>query len=287
MKKVAVVQMCSGDNPYENLDLVNSFVLEAASMGAELICFPENVFYRGPKAKNGWSREEIILNFSETGDLLATNEFSKALLDCMGEWPIAVSLGSVLQKSETDALPYNSHYYFSPKHGHTLYQKIHLFQFSGETAFYKESRDYLAGKNLCTAFLGKEKIGISICFDLRFPEMFRRLTLDRGCTSLLIPAAFALETGKVHWHSLLKARAIENQCAVFASAQSGSHVDSRGQACKCYGHALAINHWGEILWEGPTDGDAMGIVDWDTEGQQKMRERLPVLTDARLWNDAE
>ncbi|NCN40063.1 hypothetical protein GW916_02310 [bacterium] len=284
-KKVAIVQMCSSDNPYENLALVNDFVQEATDQGAELVCFPENVLYRGPKAKKGWSREEITLKI-QRGQVEPTHEFSLELIKSIESWTIDVSLGSVLECGGADHI-FNTHLYCtpqsSPQGGIKAYQKIHLFRFEGKDVMYKEAKDFNSGTKLVTAKLGAESIGLSICFDLRFPELFRKMSLDEGCSALLIPSAFAQETGEVHWHSLLRARAIENQCMVFASAQWGSHVDSRGQSCLCFGKALAVDPWGTILWEGPAIGDAMGVVEWDVQWQAKLRSRLPVLEDAQAW----
>ncbi len=280
--KIAIVQMCSSANPFENLNLVHSYILEAQEHGASLICFPENVFYRGPKKAQGWEREEIMLRI-HNGKILPDREFAIELLECMSEWKISVSLGSVLEAGEEKNQTFNTHLFFTPKKDLIRYQKIHLFRFHGQSVVYEEGKDFHPGSSVEWAELGTEKIGLGICFDLRFPELFRKLVFDHGCSALLVPSAFAVETGMAHWHSLLRARAIENQCAVFAAAQVGSHIDSKGQLCHCFGHSLAIDPWGEILWEGPKEGDAMGIIHWGLEKQRDLRRRLPVLEDARLW----
>jgi predicted amidohydrolase len=285
MKKlrVALVQMCSGDNPFENLALVNDFVQEACEQGADLVCFPENVFYRGPKKREGFDRTELFLSLSDNHRLELNSDFSKALYELMQNWPIAVSLGSVLELSEDPQMPYNSHFFVYPKGEKILsYRKIHLFEFHGNEAFYNESRDIRPGSQTLGVEWKGVNIGLSICFDLRFPELFRELALRRASQVFLIPAAFASETGRAHWHTLLRARAIENQVYVLASAQWGPHLDSKMQSCSCYGHALAYSPWGDSLAEAPERGDFLLCVDLDLQAQKGLRERLPALKSAKL-----
>jgi len=281
--KIAMVQMCSSDDPFENLLLVNDFVLEAQSQGASLVCFPENVFYRGPKKKEGFDRSHLYLSLDEKGQLETSSEFSRALKTFAESWQIAVSLGSVLELREDPEMPYNSHFFVYPKGEKILsYRKVHLFKFHGSETLYEESRDIHPGESVLSVDLNGLKVGLSICFDLRFPELFRKLVLLDGAQLLLIPAAFAAETGRAHWHTLLRARSIENQSYVVASAQWGKHHDSRMQSCECYGHAVSYGPWGESLAELPEQGDALVCVSLDLSAQSKLRERLPALSSAKL-----
>lgn len=285
--KVAIVQMCSGRDPFENLLLVNDFVLEATERGAELVCFPENVFYRGPKACEVFDRSDICLDFSERGELLKTHEFSQALSEMMAGWSVAVSLGSLLEKHGAGSHPYNSHLLAHPLGASTtVYRKQHLFAFKGRQAHYDESKDISPGDFVRTVDVGDVRVGLSICFDLRFPELFREMVLGQGAQVLLVPAAFARETGEAHWHTLLRARAIENQSFVVASGQSGNHTDSRGQLCECYGNSLIYGPWGELVAELPGDEEGLLVADLDVEALLELRERLPALAGARYWRNS-
>lgn len=281
--KIAFVQMCSGADPFENLLMVNDFVNEAHASGAELVCFPENVFYRGPKKTPQFDRLDICLSLNSKAQLEESNEFSKQLLEFAKEWPVGVSLGSVLELREDPLLPYNSHFFIYPFAERIVsYQKIHLFKFNGKDIFYEESKDVFPGTEIKSVEYSSLKIGLSICFDLRFPELFRHLVLKEGANILLVPAAFAWETGKDHWHALLRARAIENQAYVVAAAQWGEHVDSRGQRCVCFGEAVAYGPWGEVLFQASDKGDAVSYLIVDKDSQNHLRQRLPALSSAQL-----
>lgn len=283
--KIACVQMRSTEDPYENLLLVDAFVKEAERQGVDLVCFPENVFYRGPKRREGWTREEIFLSF-EGGNVVSSPEshqdFAQSFAELSQNWRVGVSLGSVIEKSDAE-LPYNTHVFWDPDQASfQLYRKIHLFHFDGETASYAESRDFEAGDQRRMVNFRGFRIGLSICFDLRFPELFREYAIEDEAQVLLIPSAFASETGKQHWHSLLKARAIENQCHVVASAQWGTHLDSRSQNCECYGHGLVVGPWGESLADLGAEGDRWEIIELAPEALRGLRKRLPVLSSARF-----
>jgi nitrilase len=283
--KVALVQMCSGADPMENLLTVDAFVQEAMEREADLVCFPENVFYRGPKISDTFDRKDICLSFARDGRLKTENEFSRALAEIMEGWKTAVSLGSTLECRGGEEHPYNAHV-LRDKHGKiTVYRKQHLFAFKGRHAHYEEARDISPGDTVeCAEIIGV-KTGLSICFDLRFPELFREMVLGRGAQVLLIPAAFAQETGEAHWHTLLRARAIESQAFVVASGQFGFHQDSRGQNCQCYGNSLIYGPWGETVAELPGSEEGLLVAELDLKAQEELRERLPALKGARYWQN--
>ena len=283
--KIGLVQMCSSADPMENLLVVDAFVKEATDRGADLVCFPENVFYRGPKVSEAFDRKEISLSFENGNKLNTDREFSKALSEIMEGWTIAVSLGSVLECRGDVNHPYNSHVLRTKDGQLTVYRKQHLFAFKGRDAQYEEARDISPGDNVECVDVGGVKVGLSICFDVRFPELFREMVLGRGAQVLLIPAAFAQETGEAHWHTLLRARAIESQSFVVASGQFGFHQDSRGQNCQCYGNSLVYGPWGEMLAELPGAEEGLLVADLDMRAQTELRERLPALKSARYWQN--
>lgn len=283
--KIGLVQMCSGADPMENLLVVDAFVKEAADRGADLVCFPENVFYRGPKKSETFDRKDVCLSFDESCTLKQSNEFSRALGELMSGWNIAVSLGSTLECRGDEAHPYNTHVLREANGKITVYRKQHLFAFQGRDVQYEESKDISHGDTVHCVDIGGVKVGMSICYDLRFPELFREMVLGRGAQVLLIPAAFAQETGEAHWHTLLRARAIENQSFVVASGQFGCHTDSRGQLCRCFGNSLIYGPWGELVAELAGSEEGILVADLDFEAQNELRQRLPALAGARYWQN--
>jgi len=283
--KIGLVQMCSGTDPMENLLVVDAFVKEAADRGADLVCFPENVFYRGPKKSESFDRREICLSFDENGQLVGTTDFSRALAEIMSDWRVAVSLGSTLECRGDVEHPYNAHLLRLADGRVVVYRKQHLFAFRGRQVHYEEARDISPGDGVRCESIRGVKIGLSICYDLRFPELFREMVLGRGAQVLLIPAAFARETGEAHWHTLLRARAIENQAFVVASGQFGCHTDSRGQVCECYGNSVIYGPWGECVAELAGSEEGLLVADLDFEAQKELREKLPALKGARYWEN--
>lgn len=283
--RVGVVQFQSSDDPWANLLAVQSFVEEAVSQKCDLVCFPENIFFRGSK-KN--LTDEFVLRL--TPESMAHSQtmgpqiiephsdFSFTLKSFAESWPIHVSLGSVLQKSADPHRPYNSHWAVLPEGAGVLsYHKIHLFEFEAGPISYKESDTISPGMHTATVDVRGWRFGLSICYDLRFPELYRALVLDKGAEALLMPAAFTRETGEVHWHALLKARAIENLSYVIAPAQWGGHCNDRGQQLFCYGEAVVYGPWGELICRAAGEGDGFLTVDLDKAYLQKRREQLPSL----------
>ena len=284
--KIGLVQMCSTDDPMENLLTVDAYVREATERGADLVCFPENVFYRGPKKSATFDRKDICLSFGDGGELNLDREFATALSEFMASWKIAVSLGSTLECRGDVAHPYNAHLLRKANGEIIVYRKQHLFAFRGKSANYEESKDISPGDRVHCEEIAGVKVGLSICFDVRFPELFREMVLGRGAKVLLIPAAFAQETGEAHWHTLLRARAIENQAFVVASGQFGTHTDSRGQVCQCYGNSIVYGPWGETVAELADSEEGILVAELDLEAQKELQERLPALPNARYWQNS-
>lgn len=279
--RVAVAQTRSTENIWENLSLVQAFTEEAHSLGAELVCFPENILFRGRKSLLS---SEGILARSAGGEIeTGASSFARELGDWLRSLKIALSLGSVLELDRLSSKPFNSHWIFRPNAPLISYHKIHLFSFRQGDVVYQESTDVSSGERECTAEIHDFRAGLSVCYDLRFPELYRRMVLNHGANLLMVPAAFTFETGRAHWHTLLRARAIESLSYVVASAQWGSHFNEKGQELKCYGHSLIVDPWGEILAEGPEEGDALLVADLDMNRVTQVRKQLPALDDVKLW----
>jgi predicted amidohydrolase len=274
--KVGIAQVCSGSDADANLAMVSDFVAKANAAHCDLICFPENVFYRGPKKT---LNPEVIFSIGSS-ELVGDSTFSKKVAELIHSSKAAISFGSVLQKSSDVARPYNSHLFIDRAKKVTAYQKIHLFCFSGTAANYDESLTMSFGERPQTVEFENFTIGLSICYDLRFPELFRDLAINGAADVLLVPAAFTLETGRAHWHTLLRARAIENLSYVIAAGQWGEHTNDEGKRLACYGHSLAYTPWGDLLGEAAETGDDLVIVNLERAEIEKRRKQLPIFESA-------
>ncbi|MEM7651180.1 MAG: carbon-nitrogen hydrolase family protein [Pseudomonadota bacterium] len=264
--KAACIQICSGPDINDNLKAADTLIREAAAKGAQLIATPENTDQIRRYAKG---------RFETSGDMethVAISHFSK-LAEELG---IYLLIGSIGVKAETQKL-LNRSILFSPK-GQIIqtYDKIHMFDVTlSRSEFYKESNDIEAGEAAVIAEIDDVKLGMGICYDLRFPHLWRDLAKN-GAQILSAPAAFTVPTGKAHWEVLLRARAIETGCFVIAPAQTGEHEGSR----KTFGHSMIISPWGEILAEM---GSEIGIIvaDLDLNEVDKAHSAIPALTHDR------
>jgi deaminated glutathione amidase len=237
--KVACVQLRSGDDVMQNVQFAAHIIRAAHKDGAQFIATPENTDLM---AQDGGSKLEKT--FSEK-DAPALPQFC-ALAEELGIWLLVGSLAIKVSADKTA----NRSYLIGPNgRVDARYDKIHLFDVnlpSGET--YRESNTVEPGAEAVTASLPWGRVGLSVCYDLRFPQLYRALA-KAGAEILTVPSAFTETTGKAHWHVLLRARAIENTCFVVAPAQAGIHANGR----KTYGHSLIVSPWGDILAEGGTD----------------------------------
>lgn len=278
--KIAIAQLRSTEDHWENLALVESLSEEAEREGASLICFPENVLYRGRRNKIS---SDVILKLQSNGHIeTSASAFAREVYDLQNRSKITISLGSVLEDSGDRARPFNSHWILRPNKAVLAYQKIHLFSFYQDDVVYRESDQIKGGRDILSFDLDGGTVGLSICYDLRFPELYRVMSLDRGVNIILVPSAFTMETGRAHWHTLLRARAIENLSYVIAAAQWGSHLNEKDQQLWCYGHSLAYDPWGEPLAEGPEQGDSLQFIHFDNSRVSTLRKRLPALQDRVL-----
>jgi predicted amidohydrolase len=266
---VACVQLCSGDDVAANVRAASALIRDAHAQGARFIATPENTTLMAP---DGGAKLES--SHTESGDP-ALPAFA-ALAQELGVWLLIGSLAIKVSPTHTA----NRSFLIGPD-GAILarYDKIHLFDVdlpSGET--YRESNTVAAGDEAVVASLAWGRIGLSICYDLRFPHLYRTLA-KAGAEILAVPSAFTETTGTAHWHVLLRARAIENGCFVMAPAQGGDHANGR----KTYGHSLIIGPWGDILAEG---GRQPGVVmaEIDLAEVAKVRGRLPSLMHDRPYH---
>lgn len=278
--RIAAVQMCSTEDTAANLARAAELVTDAAAAGANLIGLPENFAYLGSAQDHKLGIAETLtapglVPSGATGDGPVLSAMRRLARDT-GAWLL---LGGFPEKvAETPGKLANTSVLLDPEGTiQARYRKLHLFdvEVPGGQRFC-ESDAVVAGSGPVVAQTPWGGLGLSICYDLRFPELFRDL-VQKGARILSVPAAFTRETGKDHWHVLLRARAIENLAYVFAPAQWGFHGGKRTS----YGHAVVIDPWGVILAEcGERDGFALAPI--DLEYQDNVRRTLPCLNHRRL-----
>ena len=266
--RVAVVQMRSTDDLPGNLAAARDFVAEAAAAGAEWVALPESFAYL--------RREGNPFPCAQGLD----GEIVRSLCEVAREHRIWLLGGSFPEALPGDERVYNTSVMISPEgEVEAVYRKIHLFDVDlsdrGEGRF-RESASIAAGEDVVVARAPFGGVGLTICYDLRFPELYRALSAQE-VRFLAVPSAFARETGKDHWEVLLRARAIENQCFVLAPAQWGQHSADRSS----YGRALIIDPWGLVLAVAP-DRPCVILADCDLEQQDRIRAALPALKHRRL-----
>ncbi len=265
---VAAIQLNSTPDMAGNLARAREFVIQAKGLGAELVALPEHFAYLGPEDQNPPSAQPL------QGPLV--REFG-ALARELG---IYLLLGSFPEITAPDSPPHNTSVLLG-KDGAILatYRKIHLFDVDlavGPT--YHESRCVSPGQDIvATALPGTPfTAGLAICYDLRFPELFRCL-LAKGADLIILPAAFTLATGRDHWEVLVRARAIENQAYIISPAQWGRHSPGR----RSYGHSLIVDPWGTILAQAP-DTEGVILAELDHARLLRLRRQMPCLEHRRL-----
>lgn len=268
---VAAGQLCSTENVAHNLDRARALVKSAAAAGAGLVGLPENFAYLGS------DKDHKLALAEEIGDD-AAGPILKAMREAAREAGVWLLLGGFPEKVAGSERIGNTSLLLDPTGAiKARYRKMHLFdvEIPGGQRF-RESDSIAAGDDAVVAETPWGGLGLTICYDLRFPELYRQLG-SRGARMIAVPAAFTKETGKDHWHVLLRARAIENQTFVMAPAQYGFHGGKRTS----YGHALVVDPWGVVLAEcGDREGFALAYLDFDQ--QDAIRRNLPCLNHRRL-----
>jgi nitrilase len=269
MHKIAAIQMTSTPNVVENLIITEKLIQQAVAKGAELIVLPENFAYMG---KNEQERLQIaeIYQQGPIQEFLATQAQKNKIWLVGGTTPIKTEIANKVYSS---CLVFNDQ-------GQEVgrYDKIHLFDVivKDEVGSYQESNHTVAGKKPLVLTTPFGRLGVSVCFDLRFPELYRAMSLE-GSDILAIPAAFTYVTGEAHWEILLRARAIENLCYVIAAAQGGEHLNGR----KTYGHSMIIDSWG-IVYKQLELSPGVVAADFDLTKQNEIRKQFPVLQARKL-----
>jgi predicted amidohydrolase len=265
--KAAAIQMRSGTEPRRNAEDMEALIREAAGQGAAYVQTPEMT---GALIRDKDARAAAFT--SEEKDVVVA-----AASRLAGELGIHVHIGSTAIL-RTDGKLANRALLFGPD-GSMLacYDKIHMFDVdldNGES--WRESAAYEAGERATVADLGIGRLGFAVCYDLRFPQLFRAEALA-GAEVLTVPAAFTRQTGEAHWHILLRARAIENGAFVVAAAQGGLHEDGR----ETYGHSLIVDPWGRVLAEVDGDQPGIALAEIDTRLSTAARRKIPNLRNAR------
>jgi len=265
MTKVAAIQMISAPTIPENLVSARRLIAQAVEQGAKLILLPE--YWAALESQDA----EKIAHAEEAGNG-PVQSFMSAIAKEYGIWLLG---GTISLKSSTPDKVLNTMMVYNPQ-GERIarYDKIHLFSFSKGTESYDESRAIKPGDDVVTFDAPFGKVGLSVCYDLRFPELYRAMG---SCSLIVMPAAIVYTTGKAHWEILLRARAIENQCYLLASGQGGRHPTGR----KTYGHSMLINPWGEIV-DVLVEGEGIVMGEIDVENMMEIRDRLPALKHRRI-----
>jgi nitrilase len=269
MAKIAAIQMASGTNVSANLIEVSRQILSATQAGAKLIVLPENFAFMG-------LQDSDQIDIAEDDGVGPIQSFLSEQAKKNKVWLIS---GTIPVKSNLKDKVYAACLVYDDN-GQRIsrYDKIHLFdvhlEITSET--YKESETIEAGNQVVVVDTPFGKIGLAICYDLRFPELFRQLVL-LGADIIFLPSAFTAITGKAHWEVLLRSRAIENTCYVIASAQGGYHVNGR----ETHGDSMIVDPWGTIL-DRLSQGSGFVISDVDIENVKSIRQNFPVLQHRKI-----
>jgi predicted amidohydrolase len=264
--RVACVQMRSGTDVTENIRAADALIRKAAAEGAELIATPEMTTLLDRKSGAAWEKSTDEASDPGLAHFRAlAKELQRTLL-----------IGSLAVRADEGKCS-NRSFLIGPDGAVAArYDKIHMFDVQLNAGnIYRESDSYAAGGEAVVASLPVAKLGMTICYDVRFPELFRQLAIA-GAQIIAVPAAFTRITGEAHWHILLRARAIETGCFVIAPAQAGKHQDGR----ETYGHSLIIDPWGEILAEGDTEPGVIAAT-LDLAKVDEVRGKIPSLMHVR------
>lgn len=269
------MQLCCADDPAANLPVTLELVAEAAARGAELVLTPEVTNCVSTSRSH---QQAVLVREDEDATLAAL----RAVAGTHGIWLLAGSLA--LRTDDPEGRFANRSLLIGPD-GEIVarYDKIHMFDVEvSDTETYRESGGFRSGDRAVLAGTPLGRIGMTVCYDLRFPHLYRDLA-QAGAELLTVPSAFSPITGAAHWEVLLRARAIETGCFVLAPAQSGRHSVSRGRARETYGHSLAVAPWGEVMLDMET-GPGAAVIELDLAEVSKARKRVPSLVHDRPYD---
>lgn len=273
--RAALVQLTVTDDPAANLPVTLALVRQAAAGGAGLVLTPEctNILSS--------SRTHLAATLRGEADDPTLAALREAAAQA-GIWLLAGSLG--LRTGDADGRFANRSLLIAPDGAIAArYDKIHMFDVNvSDTELYRESAAYRPGDRAVVARAGDVTLGLTVCYDLRFPHLYRALA-QAGAQVLCVPAAFNHITGAAHWEVLLRARAIETGCFVLAPAQTGYHAEAQGKGRRTHGHALAVAPWGEVLADAGTE-PGVTFVDLDPARVEAARHRIPSLSHDRPFS---
>jgi predicted amidohydrolase len=274
--KVAALQMVSTPDVAENLATARQLIAQAAAAGAEVVALPEYFCLMGLR-----DSDKLRIAEDASEDALASPDtpLQTALAHAAREHGVWLIGGTLPLRSPTPNHVSNSVLVFNPQGQRVArYDKIHLFCFDDGQQRYDEAATLTPGHQPVAFTLTDRqgqswRVGLSVCYDLRFPELFRQLSQTQPCDLLVLPAAFTHTTGLAHWEVLLRARAIENLCHVMAPAQGGVHASGR----RTFGHSLVIDPWGVVMAVQP-EGTGVVMAELDLARQALLRRQLPALS---------
>jgi deaminated glutathione amidase len=275
MMRAALVQLTVTDDPAANLPVTRSYIRQAAAAGASFVLTPE--LTNGLSSSR--SHQRAVFRGEDQDETLAT---LRGEAKALGIWLLIGSLGLLTQ--DADGRFANRSFLIAPDGSVVArYDKIHMFDVNvSATEVYRESEGYRPGARAVVQDTPLGRIGMTVCYDLRFPALYRRLA-QAGADILTVPAAFNHITGAAHWETLLRARAIETGCFVLAPAQTGFHPETHGKGRRTHGHSLAIAPWGEVLADAGTE-PGVTLVDIDLARVSEARHRIPSLSHDREFS---
>jgi len=265
--KIAALQTVSTPDPDRNLEAAARLIAEAVREGAALVALPEYFCLMG-------HRDEDKLGIAEAAGSGPIQDFLAGQARQHGVWLIG---GTLPIQAATPGRAYNACCVHAPDGSLAArYDKVHLFRYDNGRESYDEARVLDAGSAPVAVQAGSLRVGLSVCYDLRFPELYRQLCTP-PCDLLSVPAAFTYTTGRAHWELLLRARAVENQCYVIAPAQGGIHENGR----RTWGHSMVVDPWGDVLAQRP-EGEGVVLAELDMARLAAVRQQLPALAHRRL-----
>lgn len=265
--KIAALQMVSTPDVARNLDAAAALIARAAAAGAQLAALPEYFCLMG-------RRDDDKLTIAEAPGDGPIQRFLSAQARQHGLWLVG---GTLPLRGTSQARVRNSSLVFAPDGSLAArYDKMHLFAFDNGRERYDEGRVLEAGAETVALQAGPLRVGLSVCYDLRFPELYRAL-MQPPCDLLCVPSAFTWTTGQAHWELLLRARAVENQCVVLAPAQGGLHESGR----RTWGRSMIVDPWGEVLAQ-QAEGEGVVLAEVDAVRRDEVRTQLPALRHRRL-----
>ena len=270
MWKGALLQISSTDEPKENLELINNMINSAAAKNVEFVALPETA---NCISNSNLHKETVLQTEKEDITLASLTEVAK-------KKSIYILIGSLAIKQGKPKNKFLNRSFLINPSGSIIakYDKLHMFDAAiSASEEHIESASFVAGKNAKIISTAIGKFGLSICYDVRFPHLYRGLS-QRGAQLLTVPAAFTVPTGKAHWEILLRARAIENGAFVIAPAQSGTHNFTGGGYRKTYGHSMVVDPWGNILVNAKQSTGTIAYFTCDLSKVKSARSKLPSLT---------